>query len=367
MNSSADADTSSAEAMPLLGSGPGVAIPGSKKARDLVASDHRLEVRTLYVVVISAVLWLSVGVSYLMTIGNFEFIEALYISVQLITTVGYGDFTVKPHMQIFMAFYLLGCIIWVAFAVSLFADALQDASSEFLRQKMRVVERRMGFVENEAQASHFFGRFNDLIVSTFFFVVMLTIGTVFWRLMEPCLCLDAINQPIAGCEMGLRCAATGGRVSTWKSSFYLSVVTLTTCGFGDLHPGTKTGMAFACVWITIGVTATVNFIRAFTYYFFVAWRKHYVLTEKVIGNVFDEIDAMDGTRDGRISRNDYKLYLIKRFKLVDQRILDAMDKQFDLFEKHSHKTGMVSYKTMEEIYMEEDEDTPHMRSGSIAA
>lgn len=69
--------------------------------------------------------------------------------------------------------------------------------------------------------------------------------------------------------------------------------------------------------------------------------------------MFDEIDA---EHDGKITRNDYKLYLIKRFKLVDTSILDLMDKQFDLFDKDSREVGIVSYRTMEEIYMKCDAD-----------
>merc|ERR1719387_1229775 len=100
--------------------------------------------------------------------------------------------------------------------------------------------------------------------------------------MEHCSCMDVVNVPIPGCEVGPQCKSTGGRILTWWSSFYLSVVTLTTCGFGDLHPSTKPGMAFACVWILTGVAATANFIRAFVGYYCVCWKKHYVLTEKIV-------------------------------------------------------------------------------------
>lgn len=44
---------------------------------------------------------------------------------------------------------------------------------------------------------------------------------------------------------------------TWIQSFYFSVVTLTTVGYGDITPTTDTSRFFAAIYILIGVAAVV--------------------------------------------------------------------------------------------------------------
>ena len=41
---------------------------------------------------------------------------------------------------------------------------------------------------------------------------------------------------------------------TWIQSFYFSVTTLTTVGFGDLHPTSDGSRLFTAIYILIGVT-----------------------------------------------------------------------------------------------------------------
>ena len=47
---------------------------------------------------------------------------------------------------------------------------------------------------------------------------------------------------------------------TWIQSFYFSVVTLTTVGFGDLHPTSELSRLFTAIYILVGVTITVGSI-----------------------------------------------------------------------------------------------------------
>lgn len=45
---------------------------------------------------------------------------------------------------------------------------------------------------------------------------------------------------------------------TWIQSFYFTVVTLTTVGFGDLHPTTDGSRLFTAIFILAGVAITVS-------------------------------------------------------------------------------------------------------------
>jgi hypothetical protein len=45
---------------------------------------------------------------------------------------------------------------------------------------------------------------------------------------------------------------------TWIESFYFSVVTLTTVGFGDFHPTSDGSRLFTAIYILVGVTITLG-------------------------------------------------------------------------------------------------------------
>ena len=47
---------------------------------------------------------------------------------------------------------------------------------------------------------------------------------------------------------------------TWIQSFYFSVTTLTTVGFGDLHPTSDGSRLFTALYILVGVTIVIGSI-----------------------------------------------------------------------------------------------------------
>jgi len=50
---------------------------------------------------------------------------------------------------------------------------------------------------------------------------------------------------------------------SWFDSFYFSVITLTTIGYGDFYPVTIPGKVFTIFYILIGVGIIFGFINAF--------------------------------------------------------------------------------------------------------
>lgn len=48
---------------------------------------------------------------------------------------------------------------------------------------------------------------------------------------------------------------------SWLDSFYFSIITLTTIGYGDFSPQTEIGKIFTIMYIIVGVGVILNFIQ----------------------------------------------------------------------------------------------------------
>merc|ERR1719329_2002982 len=55
-----------------------------------------------------------------------------------------------------------------------------------------------------------------------------------------------------------------GEGKTWFQAIYMSVITLSTVGFGAFTPNTTGGMIFASFWMIFGSAALVSVVGAFT-------------------------------------------------------------------------------------------------------
>lgn len=55
-----------------------------------------------------------------------------------------------------------------------------------------------------------------------------------------------------------------GEEKTWLQAIYMSVITLSTVGFGAFNANTDAGQVFGAFWMLLGVTSLVGFVAAFT-------------------------------------------------------------------------------------------------------
>merc|ERR1719247_3185725 len=107
------------------------------------------------------------------------------------------------------------------------------------------------------------------------------------------------------------CAATGGYVKTWTDAFYMSVITLTTVGFGDHAPRSEIGRAVGCVWMLFGVVATANFASAFGTLLIGAQKNDHRLghvTEEILDEIDNLFDAIDVDGSGSLSHDEVMQY-----------------------------------------------------------
>lgn len=275
----------------------------------------------------------AVGVLALMHFEGWDFLLSNYVMVQVVTTIGYGDFTVQsPGAKVFMAFYVLFVLVVLAFYFQMFVGTILDWESKILRKHLRSLEQ-MRYSRNDVADTQIikdYGPANQALASAFMFLQVLLFGTVFFRYMEHCTCSYGPNVA-STCKDDTfeHCVATGGYVKDWASAFYMSAITLTTIGFGDYQPRTVLGRLLGMIWMVLGVAATALFLSSFSSYLFEKTKKDKyctVDTLDITDNVFDEMD-MD--KSGTITRGEYLAFTLVKYGVCPKELMKEINEQYD--------------------------------------
>lgn len=327
-------------------------LPGSAEQR-LKEQQRAEETYWRWVKVFTlALAWILFGIGFLMLREGFTFVQAAYVSVQIMTTIGFGDFAndiKKGSTKVYLSVYILGCLTLGAVVLNALNTHLSSGSTNFFLTRLRRLEAH-GMGGSVDQAREKFGQYNQLVVPAFLFIMSVIIGMVFYVTLEGCSC-QSFGKPIAGCQIE-RCAKTGGRTLDLGTALYMSIVTLTTCGFGDVTPSTKLGMWFAIFWMFIGVALTGNFLLTLTQFLtHQDCEKSYQLKIQISKDIFDKMD-LDGS--GTISMGEYRRFVLLRFGLVEEEVLNAIDNQYKMLDKQCGCSGSVTFDQISALYKDDE-------------
>jgi len=305
---------------------------------------HRLLAMACLVMVV-------LGVVVGMVFQNWSLVDALYVITQIVTTVGYGDVIVKSDsMQLFMAAYVLLSLLIIANLLNIVTNSIIEQNSKALRDRMARLEFLAGSVRDLDASGSAEGRsrVDNAIVATGYLLAFVTIGTVFFRFMEGCTCPDknVNNLSNEDCqdEAYHTCIADGHLPLTWANSFYMSVVTMTTVGFGDFTPKSQASRLFAIFWMLGGVAATGNFIKAISEW--MAGDGDETVLEDVGAMNEALFQAMDTDRNGFLTRSEYTRYILIKHGLVPKDIVDEIDAKFDFMDTSG--SGQVTWEMVQE-------------------
>jgi len=309
------------------------------------------------------------GVSAGMVLEQWSFITALYVVVQLMTTIGYGDFALSTSAMK-LVFSFIGCctlVIYICIANKLRGDWHKD----FLRHQLEKVEaayvrtttlrslqlehrNSTGNLEEptssdinmdqlQDEITKAYRRYNKLIIATVPAVLDITFGTLFYANYEACTCSYGVSH-VPGCNEDSyeACVKSGGYTKTLLSAFYMSVMTVLTVGFGDYSPRSKLGRAVGVVWMLTGVASMANWLRELSNFIYSGLHvrnEHKVVhhdehkdPQDRMASIMDARNAfseMDTDGDGKLSRAEFRMYFLLRQKLVSREALKAVDRYFD--------------------------------------
>ncbi|XP_057536591.1 two-pore potassium channel 3-like [Amaranthus tricolor] len=115
----------------------------------------------------------------------------------------------------------------------------------------------------------------------------------------------------------------------WVDSFYLSVMSVTTVGYGDRAFTSLFGRSFASVWLLVSTLAVA---RAFLYLAEARIdKRNRLLAKRVLGQdmTISQFLAADMDNNGFVSKSEYVIYKLKEMGKVSDKDILLICKKFD--------------------------------------
>jgi len=294
----------------------------------------------------SALVWIVVGIGVLCcSFGNrkrqLDLISAMYVLVQIITTVGYGDLVPQGDvMRTFMTVYVFLGNILAALVITEQLQKMVRRTHDVLKlnSAKAMVEgaeaaRRGRLQKKRFKNSLMNGKYERLVWSAFAYAGMLVVGTIFYCLVDFCKC--AAEGCIASLDM---CAESGGEQRHFIDSVYMAVITLTTVGFGDELPHSWQGRLFGIFWMLAGVASMANFLGELA---------HVLLMDSMDKNAMHGLSKelfqmIDDDNSGTLTKFEFVTYMLVKYGMVSEDDLTRLMKEFDKFDTDNN--GELTYE-----------------------
>ncbi|TQD80967.1 hypothetical protein C1H46_033482 [Malus baccata] len=265
---------------------------------------------------IGVIIYVIIGILIILTTGGFKGkatykpVDALYFIVVTLCTIGYGDIVPDTTgTKLFTCFFIL-----VGFG---FIDILLNGLVVYICDRQESV--LLSTVDET--------KFNNMIQT---YMIDKEKGRMRIRI-KVALALGVVIGCIA---IGTITVHFLEKMS-WVDSFYLSVTSVTTVGYGDFAFQTVAGRCFAIIWLLFSTLAVA---RAFLYLTELRIDKRnrriakWVLQKEI---TLRDLLAADLDNDGCISKAEFVIYKLKEMGRVAENDIMQICKQFDSLE-HSN-------------------------------
>jgi len=280
-------------------------------------------------IVVSILVYLAATVLFFSTTEGWSLVQCIYFAIVVVTTVGYGDFLPTSNRSkiatIVMAHFAL---IIVAFAISEVVTIVQSKANKALRTD----EKGLGIFNKDAAKKR--RRYRSLL-SFLCYLIILLVGTVVFAIF-----IDWEKD-------------TGNR---WLNGLYLTVITVTTIGFGDFSPaGHPCLKAFGCLLMIIGIPSAASFLTLLTQLIFgeAHEEKHLkVIRDRLTARKFEELngwvkemraDGLGNYRnqgENQVSRFEYLCFVLVKNGVVNLSSIKQV--MMNLDEIDTTGTGFIS-------------------------
>lgn len=282
------------------------------------------------------VLLLLLGMVFLHLVEGWELLDSAYVLTQVITTVGYGDYTPSTSAaKLFMCFYAILILVAVSYFLNTRLRAGLDKSSDFIIDHLNRAEARVEGVDvRSLREARKLALLNQAFTGFLFFAVPVVVGAIAFRFLQGCTCDHDRASRFCVDDTNSECVDTGGYTPSWLDSFYMSVITLCTIGFGDFTPATHNAKLFSIIWMVVGVASTALFIDTLTHAFFEdESRDRLIMAEELLNMDRKTFDLVDRDRNGYLTRGEFLSYSLIKYGGVQPALIDKVLEAFDAMEK----------------------------------
>lgn len=228
-------------------------------------------------------------------------VDALYLCIVTMTTVGYGDLVPQsvPGKLIACAFVFLGMAL-VGLVLSRGADYLVEKQEALLVRALHMSEK-LGPNDIMKEIETNKARYKFILALVLLLILIIT-GTIFLRFVEK---LDFID------------------------AFYCVCSTITTLGYGDRSFSTEEGRIFAVIWILMSTICLAQFFLYLTEMH--ADRRQKYLVHRVLTRHMTNLDleAADIDDDGVVDAAEFTIYKLKEMGKITQEDISLVMEEFE--------------------------------------
>jgi voltage-gated potassium channel Kch len=193
--------------------------------------------------------------------------EAVYLYAQILTTVGYGDITpARPRGQLFVGLFVLIALLLIAGMIQemmeIFEDLMENRIERLSREASQTLKPGTSLAKRETKVLR--EAFAPVIYTSLVFCCFVAFGTLFFSFYP-------------------------GEDKTVAQAVYMSLITLSTVGFGAFTPSTHAGMVVGAFWMLFGTASLVSVVTSRAT-FSIALKKHELDLDLDAGSCHDVLD-----------------------------------------------------------------------------
>ncbi|XP_047061120.1 two-pore potassium channel 3-like [Lolium rigidum] len=259
--------------------------------------------------IVSVILYISIGVIVYMTNvegfkgkSTFKLVDGLYFTIISLCTIGYGDIVpCTTFTKVFTCLFLLIGVRFVDIMLNGLLTNVLDKQRTILLSTMddnklnKVFDTYMIDAENKRSR----GKMK----------VILALGVVAGSIS---VCTIIVHE-----VEGLN----------WIDSFYLSVISVTTVGYGDYGFSTTAGRLSATICLLVSTLAVG---KAFLFLTDLRMeRRNRRTTKWILQKKMDNEPLAADDQDASVSKSDFLIYKLKEMGKIDEKDMTVISDQFD--------------------------------------
>lgn len=250
-------------------------------------------------------------------------VECIYFMAQVITTVGYGDITpAKIRGQVFVGLYVLGALFIIAMLISDLTKLLISKAQAYREQRALAASIAEDAANKDVPKSVL-----SLIAPPKPSLAPLLTALAVFGVLDLCWIMFFSLHP--------------GEGKTTFQALYMSVITLSSVGFGYFTPVTEEGMIFGAFWMLFGWCSLVNVISQFTMLMVQLNDYERFCPKEGSQEALEALKEITGDKN-QVTEADFLKFCLLQMKRVEKKDIDGALEAFDNLKPQNRTVSLAS-------------------------